>query len=451
MNRVICAAAVTAALVFAPIASAAKQPLNGVPLAAFGTTGTTPDIAGTPTTILPPVDISGRESPGLDCSADPSLRPTLTVAVGANGVVTGLGWDVVLETVGPSWASEATMVFGSQSTRNQISLRVGSDLDDPTPPGGEQFESGGIIDLTDAGVPNIQLDADGLLYIGFCEDYVDDEGAVDANYRTPSTLTVACSNCTPAAPSISLSTTALAFGDVQVGNTSAPQSVTLSNTGTAQGVVEPATVAAPFSRSGGSCAASGNITLAAGANCTLEYSFAPTQAQASNQTLSFGGDGSALTLALSGTGTAAPVPVVGISVTAHNFGDVQVGNTGTPVVLTLNNSGTAAGSIVPPAVSAPFSRSGGSCATSGTITLAAGASCTLEYSFAPAQAQSFSQTLSFGGDGAGITISLSGVGITGAPPAVPRPAVVPVDSPWALTLLGLVMAGLAVFSLRQRS
>jgi len=90
-----------------------------------------------------------------------------------------------------------------------------------------------------------------------------------------------------------------------VGTTSAASMVTLANTGTASLDVTTLTAAAaPFARAGGSCSAVPPITIAAGANCTLTYTFAPSASGAANQTLTVttAAPGSG-TIALSGTGT----------------------------------------------------------------------------------------------------------------------------------------------------
>jgi hypothetical protein len=104
---------------------------------------------------------------------------------------------------------------------------------------------------------------------------------------------------------LTITPAAINFGDQNVGTTTAAQTVTLANDGTASLDVTALTAAAaPFARSGGSCSNSLPITLAAGASCTLDYTFAPAATGAANQSLTVTanapGSGS---IALSGNGT----------------------------------------------------------------------------------------------------------------------------------------------------
>lgn len=183
------ATAVAAALLVCGVAHAQKSANERPALSSSGVFEVTP--SGTPTAFFD-VDISGVESPGTACPAG----DTITVDVGANATITGVGWDVILETQGASWASEATIIMGSTSVPDQISLVVGNGVDSPTPPGGTAFSSGGIIDFTDIPIPNIAIDGDGQFVLTFCEDFVDNAGGVDAIYLAPSTLNFACFDCT---------------------------------------------------------------------------------------------------------------------------------------------------------------------------------------------------------------------------------------------------------------
>ncbi|HEU4663192.1 MAG TPA: ExeM/NucH family extracellular endonuclease, partial [Dokdonella sp.] len=78
---------------------------------------------------------------------------------------------------------------------------------------------------------------------------------------------------------LTITPTSVPFGNQAVGTTSAAQTVTLGNDGSASLDVTALTpAAAPFARSGGTCASSGPITIAAGSSCTLDYTFSPTVA-----------------------------------------------------------------------------------------------------------------------------------------------------------------------------
>lgn len=451
LNRFLGLATLSAALVLSTSAFAAKEPSGNSPLSG-PPAGQGSEVlpGGTPTATVP-VSISGRTSPGVECTAE--TVPGFTVALGAGAVVTGLGWDVLLETVGESWASEATLLFGSQSEPDLIALTVGAGVDEPTPEGGTRFDSEGIIDFTDAEIGNITLDADGLFYISFCEDFADNEGAVDANYLAPSNLTVACSNCSTGSPEFALSPSSLNLGSVNVGATSAAQTFTLSNTGSAEGVVSGLNFTGPFSRAtggnAGTCSAA-PITVAAGASCTVGVVFQPVATGAASGSASLVLTRAGVppnTVALQGTGTA---PSVTLSVGSLNFGTVPVGSSSAELIVTLSNGGTGPATVSQPAPTAPFSRTGGSCTGMGDISLAAGASCTLGFTFSPTVSDDYQQVLSLTAGGSTLTLEL--LAATGNPalPPVPRAAIVPVDANWALLSLMLAMGLGAGFALRRR-
>lgn len=132
------------------------------------------------------LDISGIEHLG-DLN-DPG-NVVLAEALGPGTVVTGIGWDVVLTTVGFSWLSEAvTYVDGSDLDGAGLLLSVGAGMD--VQGTAVAFSSGGIIDLTDQGIPNIPIQDDGRLYLQFWESFVDNPGSPDAYYEPPSTYDI---------------------------------------------------------------------------------------------------------------------------------------------------------------------------------------------------------------------------------------------------------------------
>lgn len=103
----------------------------------------------------------------------------------------GIGWDVTIETIGASWLSEAAMYFDDNIAPDGtgLILRPGAGQNRPGAAGGEFFSSGGIIKLSDAGIPDVVL-PDGKLRLEFYETYEDFEDALDASYLLPSTLTI---------------------------------------------------------------------------------------------------------------------------------------------------------------------------------------------------------------------------------------------------------------------
>ncbi len=125
----------------------------------------------------------------------------------------------------------------------------------------------------------------------------------------------AAPNCTapaPPAPAVTLSATALSFGIVGVGNTSAAQTVTLTNSGAASLVISGVgiTGSADFSISANTCAAA---TVAPGAACTTSVIFRPSALAARTATLTYtdnAANSPTQGVTLTGTGSDATAPVV---------------------------------------------------------------------------------------------------------------------------------------------
>ena len=86
---------------------------------------------------------------------------------------------------------------------------------------------------------------------------------------------------TGTAPAVSLTPSSLDFGSVEVGSTSAAQTVTLQNTGTAPLAIASISATGDFARTT-TCSA----TLAVGASCAIDVTFAPTATGARVGTLS---------------------------------------------------------------------------------------------------------------------------------------------------------------------
>jgi hypothetical protein len=229
-------------------------------------------------------------------------------------------------------------------------------------------------------------------------------------------------------PSIALSRTSIAFGSQQVGTTSAVQTVTVSNAG--GGTLSISAVAA----NNGAFTAAGNCVganLANGQSCTINVSFAPTAAAAVNGTLTIthSAGGSPASVGLSGTGTTAPVPAVALSRTSVSFAGVTaVGQQSIAERVTLTNNGPGSVTLSSIAAAPEFNVVVGAAgACRGGQTLAQGASCTIDVTFAPAAAGARSGTLSIASNGtpATLTASLTGTGsAVAAAAAAPNPAAV---------------------------
>jgi len=138
------------------------------------TTNTTPTLLGSSydeasgaTTLN--FDVTGEESwDGLGDLSNTVLAPGLPDA----SSFTGVGWDVTVTTVGGSWLSEAVMNFDGAIF---LTVGVGDDF-----AGTSAYSSGGIIDFTDVGLPDIIIAGD--LSIELFESFDDVGDAVDAVY-----------------------------------------------------------------------------------------------------------------------------------------------------------------------------------------------------------------------------------------------------------------------------
>lgn len=223
-------------------------------------------------------------------------------------------------------------------------------------------------------------------------------------------------------PAISLAPASLAFPNQTSGTTSTALTVTVSNTGGAALTISTfsltGTHAAEFSLAGGStCTAGGSV--AAGGNCTVKVAFAPTSSGSKSASLSIthNAAGSPSTVALSGTAST-PVATIALSPSSLSFPTTPVGSSSAAQTITLTNSGAAALTLT--ALTAGGSNPGdftrsGTCAAGGTV--AAGASCTIVYTFAPGAVGTRSAQLAITSNNSngGVTINLTGTGVDNTP------------------------------------
>jgi hypothetical protein len=243
---------------------------------------------------------------------------------------------------------------------------------------------------------------------------------ITSNAATSGSDTVAISG-NGVAPAATLSTAALAFGNLTIATTSpAPQTVTLTNTGSSVltfGAAIGGPHAADFARSGGTCA----TTLAAGASCTVDITFTPSATGPRTASLAFTSDapGSPHNVALTGSGLAIPAPVVSLTPATAAFGDQTLNTTSVARTVTMTNTGNAnltfaaaIGGINP----ANFRIAGGTCGTS----LAPAASCTFDVTFRPTALGARSGELRVSSNaGAGLDIwALNGNGVGAAAPGL---------------------------------
>jgi hypothetical protein len=202
------------------------------------------------------------------------------------------------------------------------------------------------------------------------------------------------------------------FQTQRVGSTSAPVVVKLANTAVGPVTITDLTTASgPFLRSGGNCSASMPIVIAGNDSCTLEYTFCPSRSGVANQILTVTTTSPGETsIALGGTGVQGTLSIAEGMI---DFQDVSLGETSAAATVTLTNTGTASLDVTQLAApAAPFARTGGNCSQNMPFTLAAGASCTLEYRFTPTALGAANEDLAVVADAPGSgTISLAGNGV----------------------------------------
>lgn len=200
------------------------------------------------------------------------------------------------------------------------------------------------------------------------------------------------------------SPTSLAFGSVQVGQSSAVQTVTLTNTGSQALTFSGISVAIGQTDFGQSnnCGA----TLAMGASCTVSVSFTPSTSGSRSGLLValHNGPGGRTDVALSGTGTAPSATLPDVT-----FGNVSAGSSATQTA-TLTNTGIGPLSVTPPTAAsvsgAGYSFVSTTCGTS----LAVGANCTVTLSFAPSSNATSPGSLVIATGAGSLTSTLTGTG-----------------------------------------
>ncbi len=225
--------------------------------------------------------------------------------------------------------------------------------------------------------------------------------------------------------------TSLTFASQAYGVASSAKTLTVTNTGTNALTPTAVAVTGDFSETD-NCQ---GTTVSAGANCTIQVTFTPSQVGALTGQLTISAniaDG-ALTVALSGTGEAPGV--IQLSPTAVSFGQVQVNSTSSALPVTVQNNSGAAVAVSSIAVSGPFVLATNACGTS----IAANSSCALGLKFAPTGTGSATGTLTLV-DGVGTqTVALTGTGA-----GAPTDAVSPSSLAFAGTIVGQTSAAQTV-------
>ncbi len=194
------------------------------------------------------------------------------------------------------------------------------------------------------------------------------------------------------------SATALMFSSTVVGSSSALQTLTLMNNSATTATLNSVSLTGSDVASFGITPAStctANLSLNAGASCTVVLSFAPASAGAKTAALHVVSSATApADVVLSGTGMAAAVGMLSISPTSIDFSatSVALGQLSVSQSLTLSNASTQAVGISQVSVSGPFMIASSTC-PGASATLAVNGSCSIAVDFAPTRSGSASGSL----------------------------------------------------------
>jgi hypothetical protein len=210
---------------------------------------------------------------------------------------------------------------------------------------------------------------------------------------------------------VTLSPTALSFGNEAINTTSAVKTVTLTNTGSAALYIGSIAASADFAVSSTTCGA----TLAAGAKCTVSVTFTPPALGAVTGTLTFTDSAvnSPQTVALSGTGVA-PASLTPATAT---YASQAEGTTSAAKTFTLTNNQTVALTGIVISTTGNFAVSATTC----TASLAVKGKCTISVTFTPAATGTLTGQLSVS-DSASNSPQTSNLTGTGVVPATLTPA-----------------------------
>ncbi len=178
------------------------------------------------------------------------------------------------------------------------------------------------------------------------------------------------------APAITLSSTSLTFAVQAVATQSTPQSITVTSSGNMPVTFGTPVINGDFVETD-TCA---GRTLATGATCTFNISFAPstTGTRSGQLTLYANIPGGQATVPLNGTGT--PAAAVVLTPLTLSFPATLVNQTAASQIITVANTGANAVTLGTPSISGDFNLAASTC----SATLAAQTACSLSITFTPA-------------------------------------------------------------------
>jgi hypothetical protein len=169
---------------------------------------------------------------------------------------------------------------------------------------------------------------------------------INSNDPDTPTLNISISGTGSGSQDITVTPLSINFGNVQIGQNS-QQNITIANDGTAAlTILAISSPLSPFSIMSNTCPIS-PATLAEGNSCVVTVRFAPVSIGGVSSSVTITSndpDEGTVTVNLSGNGTDGDVPPpdssdINVSPASINFGDVQVGRTSSPRVITVSNTG----------------------------------------------------------------------------------------------------------------
>jgi len=204
-------------------------------------------------------------------------------------------------------------------------------------------------------------------------------------------------------PNVTLSPTNLTFPTELVGVVSPPEPVTLTNYGSSALRMTSIKITGTDRNEFGETSTCHNA-LAAGASCTINVIFSPSQRgpRTADVSITDNAPGSPQSVSLKGTGT-----VVKLNPSSLNFGSLPGGSK--TLTTTLTNVGTGALGVSGISITGTGFSQTNNCGSS----VGAGASCTISVTFTPTHPGGFSGAVSISDNGGGSpqTVPLSGTGI----------------------------------------
>ena len=160
-------AVLVAALALTGSAFAKVDPMRGTVQDSAPGGGSAPSFSSATPLATSIFNVAGKQS--FHAYGQPG-NVVVNLQVGANSVITGVGWNVNVSAFTPSWLSELTLAFENSSQSDGVLLSVGNG--DNFSGLNTAYSSGGILDLVGLGL-SFSVGADGILRLEFYEDFDD--------------------------------------------------------------------------------------------------------------------------------------------------------------------------------------------------------------------------------------------------------------------------------------